>query len=261
MSKRNPSAEKGQLSQFQKFKVERWARGQIKNAPYNPRTITKDAERRLKKNLEEVGLLGPVTVNRRTGNLVAGHKRLAILDRLEKSDGYTLDVAVCDLTPKREREQNVFMNATTAQGDWDVVALAGLFSADADIKLDLGNTGFDEMSLEMTLGEAGEGIFGENSAPEEVQETVEDMAAMLDAKAKEADAAKGRRQKMRAKTKQVHEDTDTERIAWIVFPSREACSDWLERIGMDRETRYVPCSKIASVEQGAVIDRKRKAKR
>ncbi len=48
----------------------------FKEAPYNPRTITKDALNRLDKSIEFHGDLSAVTLNATTGLIVSGHQRL-----------------------------------------------------------------------------------------------------------------------------------------------------------------------------------------
>jgi ParB-like nuclease domain len=226
------------LCTFQKFTPERWDRRKIKNAPYNPRTIAADAERRLKKKLQTRGLLQAVTVNRTTGNLVGGHKRLAILDVLSKGQAYSLDVCVVKLTPKQEREENIAFNNPAFGGDWQLEALAGMFK-DEGVKLDMDETGFDQVNLECVLGEFGEGLFGEEDQPDEVKSTVDDLDEMQEAREEEAEAAKGRRQAMREKGKADREELDTARVAMVVFPSRKAKDAWLEAIGLDAGTRYV----------------------
>lgn len=60
----------------------------LKPAPYNPRTITKDAASGLSASLEEFGDLSGVTWNKRTGHMVTAHQRLTELRKL----GATLDV-------------------------------------------------------------------------------------------------------------------------------------------------------------------------
>lgn len=140
------------LCPYQKFEVERWDRRKIKNAPYNPRTITKDAQKRLQAKIKKRGLLQAVTVNRVTNNLVGGHKRLAILDALMGTSAYLLDVCVVKLTPQQEREENIAFNNPALQGDWDLAALADVLP-----DLDIEETGFDNVGLEALLGEQGEG--------------------------------------------------------------------------------------------------------
>lgn len=246
------------LHSQQKFQVERWNRADIKNCPHNPRTISKDAEKRLKKKLATRGLLSAVTVNKKTGNCVSGHRRLALLDLLAKGQNYSLDVCVVSLTPKQEREELIAFNNQAMQGDWDAVVLADFFQGEDAVSLE--ETGFDQMNLEMILGAAGDGLFGEESQPPEVQETTEDIAAALEERAKEAAAAKERRQGIRKKTKELHDETDTERLAWVVFPSREAAADWAERLGLPRDTRYIPCEKVPGAKLPVELSKKAQRK-
>ena len=61
----------GKLSKYQKFEVEVISRGEIHGADYNPRVISEDARKRLKRMLAKHGLVQPLVWNRRTGNLVS----------------------------------------------------------------------------------------------------------------------------------------------------------------------------------------------
>lgn len=72
-------------SRYQSYETEVISRSQIKNAPYNPRIMGKEAKARLKRNISQHGLVAAPTWNRRTGNLVGGHQRLSQLDTLEKT--------------------------------------------------------------------------------------------------------------------------------------------------------------------------------
>lgn len=117
-------------------------RSEIRNAPYNPRKISDKAFKELKKNLSKRGLMSTLTWNKRSGNLVSGHQRLAALDQLEKTGDYTLTVSVCDLDEKEEKEQNIFFNSTTVQGEFDFDMLADVLK-DIDFKA----AGFDEQDL------------------------------------------------------------------------------------------------------------------
>src|ERR1035437_8706173 len=101
-------------------------RADFKNAPYNPREISATAKKRLKDNIDRVGLLSPIVVNRRTNFIVSGHQRLAVLDALEGRKDYWLDVSLVDLDDKAEREQNVFFNNEFAHGTWDLALLREL---------------------------------------------------------------------------------------------------------------------------------------
>lgn len=120
-------------TKYQTGSVERLGREKIQLAAYNPRQASKDAKRRMRENLKSVGLVGPALVwNRRTGNLVQGHLRLAALDVLEGRQDYTLDVTVVDWPIDKEKRQNVFFNNAWAQGEFDLEALGTMLAEDLD---------------------------------------------------------------------------------------------------------------------------------
>ena len=85
------------------------ARSLLRAAPYNPRKIHPESQRRLKKALTRLGMLAPVTWNRRSGNLVGGHQRLKLLDELaDGATDYELTVAVVDLPVHPRLQRPVF---------------------------------------------------------------------------------------------------------------------------------------------------------
>lgn len=129
-------------TKFQKFEAKVIHRSLIKNAPYNPRKISDKARAELKKNLKRVGLLETLVWNEQTGNLVSGHQRLSILDELEKTNDYELTVAVVNLDEKSEKEQNIFFNSKTVQGEFDPASLKVM-------DIDFSNAGFDQYDLNL----------------------------------------------------------------------------------------------------------------
>ena len=131
------------ISRYQSFDMEVINRADVKNAPYNPRTMGKEAQKRLKEGLRKHGLVQPIVYNRRTGNVVGGHQRLKQLDALERRKDYDLTVAVIDVDEREEAEINVQLNNASMQGEWDLDKLAEL-SLGFDIPFeDMGFTDFD----------------------------------------------------------------------------------------------------------------------
>lgn len=133
-------------------------RSEINFASYNPRVISDDARKKLKKNLQTVGLLGGVVWNERTGNLVSGHQKVSIMDavnRYEAETGkndYEFRVEVVDFDEKTEKEQNLFMNNKAVQGTYDDDMLRSLLT-----EIDYTNAGFEEMDLQILgLGDYGD---------------------------------------------------------------------------------------------------------
>lgn len=127
-------------------------RSELKNAPYNPRTLSESAKRKLKAGLKKHGLVTPPTWNKRTGFIVGGHQRISVLDSLMGKADYTLKVAQIDVDDAKEKELNILLNNTVAMGDWDIGALGALLE-DSTISID--GTGFDAADIYKMFGEAG----------------------------------------------------------------------------------------------------------
>jgi len=138
------------LSRFQQFTIERIHRSLLKNAPYNPRVLSEKARQKLRKVIEKHGLVEPLVWNRRSDNLVGGHQRISVIDSLEKTSDYTIDVAVIDVDPKKERELNIALNNQEAAGTWDLGKLEAMFKEE----IDLDATGFGTDDIYQLFGNA-----------------------------------------------------------------------------------------------------------
>lgn len=88
-------------------------------APYNPRVTLAPGMpewEKLKRSIEEFGNAEPIVWNERTGNVVGGHQRLAVL----KSMGYkTVPCSVVDMDEHEEKLLNVALNKITGKWDYD----------------------------------------------------------------------------------------------------------------------------------------------
>ena len=133
------------MKTIESFEMKIVNRALINNAPYNPRTITEEASKKLKKSLKKFGLISPLTVNKRTMNLVGGHQRLFILDSIHKKNDYNLNVCMCDLDEMQEKEANILLNNQNAAGDWDSEKLNELFSEGIEFE----EVGFDLNDLNL----------------------------------------------------------------------------------------------------------------
>ncbi|MDY4280848.1 MAG: ParB N-terminal domain-containing protein [[Pasteurella] mairii] len=137
-------------TKLQKYEMATLKRSEILPHPKNPRQIDPKAQKTLYNKMGEVGLLQPLIVNKRTGYLLGGHQRLAVMDKHEKyKDGqndYELDVALVDLPEAQELAMLVFLNNPSAQGTWQTELLA-------EINLDFGvsfdDMGFDRLDVDL----------------------------------------------------------------------------------------------------------------
>lgn len=204
-----------------------------------------EARGKLHANLKTVGLVAALTWNRRTGNLVAGHQRIAELDALEGSQDYYLDLNVVDLDEKTEREQNIFLNNRAAQGDYDVLKVAELFS-DKVLELNPAAAGFGALDLQLMFDEAGVGMFSDTEGLAAIDE-LKAMGAEKSTK-RHADRAPGE-MPSRAVVGELGLDEreateETETMSVIVFLNPRERAVFLAAMGCDEHQRYVDGSAV-----------------
>lgn len=137
-----------ELSKYIKSVSVELQRSQIHFASYNPRTISAESKKTLKKGIKKFGLAGGIIVNKRTGyTIVSGHQRISVLDELQKynqetkENDYKIRVDLVDIDEKSEKELNILTNNPNAMGEWDLESLAALIP-DIDYK-DAGLTDAD----------------------------------------------------------------------------------------------------------------------
>jgi hypothetical protein len=139
-------------ARHEKFELAEVHRSELKNAPYNPRHIKPKNRQKLRGVLKRLGMVSPITWNRRSGNIVGGHQRVDILDALEGTKDYTLTVAAVDLDEKQEREANLALNNQGAAGEFDYEKMLGLFKGEAAVEPEA--AGFDMAELYQMFGES-----------------------------------------------------------------------------------------------------------
>lgn len=217
-------------SKYQKFTVETIQRSQIKNADYNPRIMDKEAKKRLKKNLQENGLVSAITWNRRTGNIVGGHQRIEQLDALEKNKNYSLDVCVVDVDERQEAKLNVILNNPSQQGEYDLEGLAMLTEA-----FDLN---FDEMgftALDVDFMYDGDERFTEMFQTPEAEEVKKGLA--------EVKAAR------QASKERMAEKNNINFYSVIVFEDEKQRADFYRKISVPVSEEYITIDKVLRLEK------------
>ena len=247
----------------QSFEMKRMKRSEITLADYNPRMISESAYTKLKANLKRNGLVMPLVVNSKTGNLVAGHMRLTALDEITEAEDYELDVAVINVSLKREKEINVFLNNQNVQGDFDLEKLEALLP-----ELGLDEIGFDLGDLAMMFPD---------SFYEEPENVKEELAMLEDIKRASLEAKKGSNgssddgnsestgdgdsgddsgdgEALR-KIKESRKDSkeryklmnDQENYVILVFNARSKADEFISVVGGDQDSRYIDGVKVLSM--------------
>lgn len=124
----------------------------LKPADYNPRKKLQPTDpeyQSLKKSIETFGYVDPLVWNKRTGNLIGGHQRLAVI--VQENGATEVDVSVVDVDEAHEKALNVALNKVA--GAWDDAALAELLQQIAETDIDIEATGFDEAELMALLND------------------------------------------------------------------------------------------------------------
>lgn len=205
----------------EKFTIEEIHRGKIFLADYNPRTISAANKKRLKKSLKENGLVEPLVWNRRSGHLVSGHQRLAIIDDAEKTSDYTLSVAVIDVDETAEKKLNVQLNNPGLAGDFDLDAILRLQS---DIGVEFADLGFTDFDVKMLLGETEKPKRPDAPEVEATKNTLAEIKAERQATGERLDRI-GRH--------------DVDFFVSFVFRSDDEKAAFMERIGVPAYESYV----------------------
>lgn len=188
----------------------------VKPAAYNPRRQLKPGEKEyeaLKASISRWSLVEPLVVNLRTGHIVGGHQRLAVLQHL----GYTsAEVSVVDLDEKEEKLLNVALNKI--KGQWDYSRLEEIFQ---EYELEEAKvTGFTGQEIALILAK---------------NDDVEDPAAWQDDEEDEED-----------------EDPDFLGASWVVtltFRSSRDAQRWIDRMGYDATAKAGKKTTVIRMEE------------
>lgn len=140
------------LHALDRVNVEVMPREMLAEAEYNPRVINDDQRARLRAILSKHGLVEPIVFNKRTGRIIGGHRRIAILDAIHGSPRYSVHVNVLDVSEIDERELNIALNNDAAQGQYDLEALLKLYS-DKEFPLEVAATGFSIANMYQLFGD------------------------------------------------------------------------------------------------------------
>lgn len=158
------------LSKYIKSESQELLRSQIHFADYNPRVISDENRKTLKRGIKKFGLAGGIVVNKHTGyTVVSGHQRLSVLDELQKYNpethegDYTLRADIVDVDEASEQELNILLNNPNAQGQWDFEALAAIvpnidFRSAGLTDADLSMIGVDYLFQTDGLGDTAAGL-------------------------------------------------------------------------------------------------------
>lgn len=248
-----------ELSKYIRTESVELKRSQIKFADYNPRILDDEAKKSLKRGIKKFGLVGGVTVNKRTGfTIVSGHQRLTVMDELQKYDPKTMEndykvrVDVTDVDEKMEKELNILLNNPNAQGRWDYEKLAQIIP-DIDYK----DAGLTDVDLNMIGVDYLLQTEEENSIADELEDLmspiIEEREEAKAERAAEREAEKAMLQEMEREAKVQHMKDVKQQVkeaaiskaeqmdAYVMlsFSSWSAKAEFCERFGYPAEMKII----------------------
>lgn len=217
-------------SKFQKGEMKTLKRSELIGAEYNPRIIDKEAKKRLKKGLQEHGLVSPITWNKRTNHIVSGHQRISQLDALEKNQDYTLDVWVIDVDEKEEAKLNVILNNQSLMGDWDLDKLANITD---QFDINFGDMGFSKLDIDFMFD--SDDRFTDMFENPETEETKKRLAEVKEARA--------------TGKEQLEERNNINFYSVIVFEDEEQKKRFYKEISAPIFEEYITVNKIYRLKE------------
>ena len=211
-------------------------RSEIHLADYNPRTISDEARKSIKRGIKKYGLLGGLIVNKRTGmRLVSGHQRLSVMDELNKfpDNDYTIRVDVIDVDQTQEKELNILLNNPNAQGQWDFDALRKLIP-DIDYK----DAGLTEEDLNLIGVDFMLQTEEENNLADSLDEL---MLPVQEKKEAEKEEKKEHMKQVKEEVKKAAQEKAKDLDAYVMlsFDTFEAKSAFMQRFGYDQYEKFL----------------------
>lgn len=239
-----------ELSKYIKSESVELNRSAIHFADYNPRKLSEESRKTLKRGIKKYGLVGGVVVNKQTGlTVVSGHQRLTVMDELQKynpetkENDYKIRVDVINVDEKQEKELNILMNNPNAQGSWDYDKMRELIP-DIDYK----DAGLTEADLNMI----GVDFLLQTEEENDLANALEDMMSPVTEQKAEEKAQKQAEKQLEREAKiqhmkdvkaQVKEQVtktaqDMDAYLMLSFDTFESKSEFCERFGINPYDKF-----------------------
>lgn len=222
-------------------------RSQINLHEKNPRSISTENRKALKRGIKKFGMVGGIVVNKRTNyTLVSGHQRLSVMDELQKynpdtkNNDYTIRVDLIDVEEKEEKELLILLNNPSAQGEWDYDTLRELIP-DIDYK----DAGLTEQDLDIIGVDFNFQTEEENAITTELDDL---MAPVHEEHQAEVAQRQAERAEKVAHMKQVKEEVkqaatkaaaNMDAYLMLSFDTWDAKAEFCEKFGFSPEDKFL----------------------
>lgn len=222
-------------------------RSQIRLHSQNPRVISDENRKALKRGIKKFGMVGGIVVNKRTGyTLVSGHQRLSVMDELQKynaetkENDYPIRVDLIDVEEKEEKELLILLNNPSAQGEWDYDALRELIP-DIDYK----DAGLTEQDLDIIGVDFNFQSEEEDTIAGELDDLIEPVREEHQAEVAQRQAERAEKVAHMKQVKQEVKEAATKAAAnmdaylMLSFDNWEAKAAFCEKFGFNPEEKFL----------------------
>lgn len=213
-------------------------RSQINLNPYNPKRHSDKKISEQKKNLLRVGLLGGITWNKISGNLIDGHRRIKAMDLHYGYDGtpetdYTVKVSAVELNEKQEKEQMTYMALGNTKADYSLIAT---YLPDIDVT----HSGIDDYDLEQIRS------FLPDPTEIEIESFDDLIAEMPKENQQNQHSNKAQIKESKQKAKEIAEERYSDQQAYITvsFANADEKRMFCELIGISEKEMFVKGSDV-----------------
>lgn len=232
-----------ELSKYFKSENIEVKRSAIKFADYNPRKLSDEEKKTIKRGIKKFGLVGGLVVNKRTGmTIVGGHQRLKVMDELNKfpENDYIIRVDIVDLDEKQEKELNILLNNPNAQGKWDYDALRELVP-----NIDWKDAGLTDVDLNFIGCDYLLQTKEENSLADALENMMAPVTEMRESEKQEKQLEKAAKiahmKEVKAQVKEGARNTAEGMDAYVMlsFDTYEAKTNFMQRFGYDPDMKFI----------------------
>lgn len=183
----------------------------------------------IRASLKEFGQVEPL-VTHTSGKVIGGNGRLKVMREL----GYTeVDVAEVDVSDMKAAALGIALNRAGERAEWDKDALDKLLK-----EVEATEPDFAQALDELAEAELTQIQFELTEPPESVEENIAELESI--------------KQQRKEGNENVIEKTDTEKYLIVVFPTREAKNQQLQRLGLPHDERYVAASAVRITAVGKI---------
>lgn len=229
-----------ELSKYIKSVSEIINRSQIHFADYNPRTLSEESKKALKRGIKKYGMVGGIVVNKKGYTVVSGHQRLTVMDELQNypEKDYKIRVDLIDVDEKAEKELNILMNNPNAQGTWDYDKLKELIP-----QIDYKDAGLTDADLSMIGVDMSFATEANNSTANDLSDFMSNVDKQhqdeIQQRAEEKKIQHVKDVKEQVKEKAMNDAANMDAYVVLSFSNYESMKAFLNSLGYDESQKFI----------------------